>query len=123
MFMNVYTGYFYRYSEYIKKGLYPISISLSTPPGINCNNYIALAPTWNILDEYKNNGEDRLLYSQRYNNEILSKLNARSVVNDLELLSGGQDVILLCYEKPFRFCHRQLVAKWLENNGFVCREY
>lgn len=121
--MNVYTGYFYKYSEYIKKGLYPISISLNTPPGINCNNYIALAPTWNILNEYKHNGGDRLLYSQRYNNEILAKLSADSVINDLKLLSGDKDVILLCYEKPFSFCHRQLVAKWLENNGFVCREY
>ena len=25
-----------------------------------------------------------------------------------------KDVVLLCYEKPPQFCHRHLVAKWLE---------
>jgi len=26
----------------------------------------------------------------------------------------GEDAILLCYEGIFQFCHRRLVAKWLE---------
>jgi hypothetical protein len=29
----------------------------------------------------------------------------------------------MCYEKPGSFCHRHLVAEWLRENGFDCREY
>ena len=33
------------------------------------------------------------------------------------------DIALLCYEKPDDFCHRHLVADWLNKNGYKCEEY
>lgn len=33
------------------------------------------------------------------------------------------NIVLLCYEKPTDFCHRHLVAQWLIENGFECKEY
>ena len=42
-------------------------------------------------------------YARRYNEEVLSKLDAL-----------GKDAILLCGEMPGTFCHRRLVARWLE---------
>ena len=121
--MKIYTGYFSNYGKYLKKGLYPISIALSTPLGIKINNLKMLNPTWDILNQYKHGCGNEDIYTSRYNNEILGKLDATDVVNKLNDLSNSQDVILLCYEHPKNFCHRQLVAKWLQNNGYECTEY
>ncbi len=44
----------------------------------------------------------------------LDKLNAKNVYNELKILSNGNDIVLLCYEKEGVFCHRILVAKWLK---------
>jgi len=43
----------------------------------------------------------------------LSKLDPVSVVEELKTKSQGQPVVLLCYEKSGSFCHRHLVAEWL----------
>ncbi|NQU54095.1 MAG: DUF488 family protein [Bacteroidetes bacterium] len=52
-------------------------------------------------------------YTRQFNNG-LKKLDARKIGNELHLLSQGKNVVLLCHEKEGDFCHRQLVAKWLE---------
>lgn len=49
---------------------------------------------------------------EKYYDEVLSKLDAKDVFN--ELASYGDNIILLCYEEPNLFCHRYLVASWLE---------
>ena len=58
-------------------------------------------------------------YVQRYYDEILAPLDAKTVRNRLLALSEGRDVALLCFEKvPFKmssnWCHRKLAASWLE---------
>ena len=32
------------------------------------------------------------------------------------------DFVLLCYEKPGEFCHRNLLSIWLSDNGYPCKE-
>ena len=32
-------------------------------------------------------------------------------------------IALICYEKPTDFCHRHLVADWLNKNGIECEEW
>lgn len=51
-------------------------------------------------------------YIELYESEILGRLDARQVWNELHAITGGQEPILLCWEKPGEFCHRQLVARW-----------
>ena len=52
--------------------------------------------------------------------EKLSNLNPDTVFSDLERLSDlkklsdFKDIILLCYEKPGKFCHRHIVGAWLQ---------
>jgi uncharacterized protein (DUF488 family) len=48
-------------------------------------------------------------FGMRYYEETLSTLDPQTVYDEL-----GEDAILLCFEKPPTFCHRHLVAKWLE---------
>ena len=45
-------------------------------------------------------------------------------VDDLELRKSFQDVVLLCYEPPEEFCHRHILAKYLnENYNLDIQEY
>ena len=42
----------------------------------------------------------------------------------IEMLSGGKDDALCCYEKPGDFCHRHILAKWItENTGIEITEF
>ena len=38
-------------------------------------------------------------------------------------MAGTEDIALVCYEKPGDFCHRHLVADWLNEAGYQCEEY
>jgi hypothetical protein len=52
----------------------------------------------------------------------LESLDKEAVRRALE--GFGDNVILLCYEKPGDFCHRHIVADWLESNfGMRVDEY
>ena len=65
-------------------------------------------------------------FRQRYM-EILSKLNARQVVDDLVRLADGKTPVLLCWEPPTPgndWCHRGLAAAWLSDElDLQVREY
>ena len=52
--------------------------------------------------------ENTKYYIIEYWNQVLSKLNPEEVYKELD---GS---ILLCYEPNGQFCHRHLVAAWLE---------
>lgn len=61
-------------------------------------------------EEYeKFSQENQDYYVKNFYNEVLKPLNPQEVYQTL-----GDDVVLLCYEKPTQFCHRFLVASWLE---------
>ena len=49
----------------------------------------------------------------------MDKLDPAQVAADL-----GPNAILLCWEPPGKFCHRRLVAEWLEEHlGVEILEY
>ena len=52
-------------------------------------------------------------YIRMYRNDVLRLVDARSFIQDLERASRGRDVALCCFEKPGDFCHRHILAKWL----------
>ena len=66
---------------------------------------------------FKDGEIDNFKYVELYNKEVLSKLDAIDVCIDLYNISNGNAVVLLCYEKPGDFCHRHIVADWLEKHG------
>ena len=106
--MKIYTSYFGNYRNFGDK--IPISIALYPPKGFYFRGELkALAPTNKIL-ECKNNQE---VYTNLFNKR-LDDFSAKKVFEYFESLYGGKDVVLLCYEKPPQFCHRHLVAEWLE---------
>ena len=107
------TSYFAKY-----KGENAVSISLSKPNWYQCREYKKLAPTWDLLNKYKRD-KDEDYYIGCYYREVLSKLNPQQVYDEL-----GENAVLLCWEKNSDFCHRHLIAEWLENHlGIEVREY
>ena len=46
-------------------------------------------------------------------NSSVSTNRLNEVLKDLSELSGGNDIALVCYEKPGDNCHRHLIADWL----------
>jgi hypothetical protein len=99
----IYTSYFAG-KRYANEQV--ISIARKTPVNIDIPTYIELAPSFELVADYKKD-HDQSKYVLRYTIEILSKLDPFKVVQDLN------DKVMLCYEKPGTFCHRHIVAKWL----------
>ena len=69
---------------------------------------IELAPTKDILDEYKKNKGDWSVYEQKF----LHLMTEREIEKKVrpELLDGG---CLLCSEAKPHYCHSRLVAEYL----------
>ena len=113
--MKIYTGNY----ENCKTGNV---ISISRDKGEDANyegkSYTKLAPGKGFWKEWLNNKgkisdeENNLFYMQKYYETVISNLDAEEVFE--ELSSYGDNLIMLCYEKPDDFCHRFLVAAWLE---------
>ena len=80
-----------------------IGISQGVPKWFDGEVFKALAPTWAMV-RMKNMEE----YTRLYKNRILSLLDPVKLAAELD------GAILLCWEKPGEFCHRRLVAEWLE---------
>ncbi|MDF0593744.1 DUF488 family protein [Methanotrichaceae archaeon M04Ac] len=98
-------------SNFSRSGADPraVAISRAQPKGWTGRVYEPLAPSWRLLAEALSGEIDEDEYIQRYRAEVLSKLDPREVYADL-----GEDAVLLCWEMAGAFCHRRLVAEWLE---------
>lgn len=117
----IYTSYFAKANK-LPENIVPISISAKPPKGYKGLQYKKLAPTYQILMDWKASGNADE-YIEAYDEEVLCCHKPAKVVVELMQLSEGKDVALLCFEKPEDFCHRHLVAEWLTKAGFECHEY
>ncbi len=93
-----------------------MSIAIWAPRGYNGAKYPALYPPKFLLTAYKEGTVTIPQYIAIYNKEVLNKLDPAKVAAELE----GKT--LLCYEKSGTFCHRHLVAEWLQKHGYKVRE-
>ena len=120
-FMKIYTSY-YANLKNIPEDIIPISIAGKCPDFYEGLQYKKLAPKYWFFQQWKIN-HDNDFYIENFNKEVLNTLTPKKVVEDLMFLSEGKDVVLLCYEKLGDFCHRHLVANWLNDNGIDCEEF
>lgn len=79
--------------------------------GIDYIHITDLAPTKDILDDYKKNKGDWGVYEERF----LKLISERQIENKVtpELINHG---CLLCSEAKPHNCHRRLVAEYLQNS-------
>lgn len=122
----IYTSYFAQLRN-LPENVIPISICAKTPDWYKGLQYKRLAPKYDFFMEWKKN-HDNDYYIKCFKEQVLDKLDATNVVLDLSRLVygfnvGENDIALICYEKPSDFCHRHLVAQWLKDGGFDCREW
>jgi len=98
------TSYYAKY-----KGKNAVSIAGKCPTWYKGREYKKLAPKYWFFIKYKQDG-DKEFYTKQYQKEVLDKLDPQQVYEEL-----GENAVLLCWEKSGDFCHRHLVASWLEN--------
>ena len=119
--MMIYTGYFDQVEKYLAQGFCCVSIAGRTPEGFQGVKYPKLAPLKSWWTEWKEKGYSESWYIKQYQETVLGKLVVEEVMKDFQSL--GNRIILLCYENPYEFCHRHLVAAWFRKQGVEVNEY
>lgn len=108
--MKIYTSYFQNPALKQIEDKRKVAISIGLPKwGFKGRRIRELAPTWAMI---KLSEAD---YRPQYQ-AILDKLDPHA----LPLQDGD---ILLCWEKPPEFCHRYMVADWLNQAGIETTEF
>lgn len=107
-------------SYHLFRGPGRVAVSLGTPKWLDLPVYRPLVPAGWMLQL------DRDDYERAYSRQ-LAALDARQVVADLRALAAGAEPVLCCWEdlrKPEEWCHRQMIAAWLERElGLQVPEY
>lgn len=107
-----------------------VRISNTAPSSFPLNYVLqdAVPPWETIVGPYKDGLIDAAEYERRYCRWLDSK--APYIRNTLEHIRRSaaslcrKDIVLLCYEKPGRFCHRHILAAWLTDTlGLEVSEY
>ncbi len=111
----MYTSYFAKSKQLDSTNL--VSIASKTPTGFKGREYKILAPKYDWWIEWKTKGLSNKWYIDHYYSTVLNNLDPLKVYKDL-----GDDAILLCYERPEKFCHRHIVASWLREAGYLIEE-
>lgn len=123
----IYTSYFAKLKS-LPDNIIPISICGKAPKWYKGLQYKKLAPKYDFFMKWKEN-HDNDYYIKCFNEQVLDKTNVLTVLRDLiDSINSvdnlvGKNICLICYEKPDDFCHRHLVADWLNKNGIECREW
>lgn len=113
----VHTGYFAMAKKYKKLGFCTISVAQFNPSWYNGVSFPELAPSKELLGDYKLSGLSTDDYTKRYFEE-LQRPEAVASMEKLKMkaLTDSRDLILLCYEKPGEFCHRHLLSRYLNEH-------
>lgn len=107
------TGYFYqlRDASLLERA---VCIARGNPKGVDVKFFAPmLAPTWDLLNDFRNDKIDEAEYIRRYKAQ-LSKLNALEIYKYLYTLTDNKEPILMCHCGQQHFCHRHIVAEWFE---------
>ena len=100
----IYTSYYSnRELMFAPAQLRLVGISNSVPKWFAGEVFKELAPSWEMIHM-----EDKKEYERLYRSQVLAKLYPCEVMRTLD------NSILLCWERPGPFCHRHIVAEWLE---------
>jgi uncharacterized protein YeaO (DUF488 family) len=116
------TGYFNTLRNNIIEGA--VSIAIGAPKYVNIPyEYKALAPSWPLLNKFRKDQITEAQYIEEFAEQLM-KLDPVCVKDDLEAMCGSRETVLMCHCSPGQFCHRHLVAEWLESTtGAKIHEY
>lgn len=93
-----------------------VGISGRVPPGFKGERIIELSPPWKLYKKLNYISQEK--WVERFHKLVLKNLDP------LEVAKGCDGKVLLCYEKAGDFCHRRIVAEWLETElGIIVPEW
>ena len=118
----IYTGYYSKIKEYADSGLTLLSISRTKPEfAKSCIDIPQLFPSDKILWDYKKGKIDEMEYTSQYLDQ-LNELGTDRIIQMIQIF--GDNVVLLCWESPEKFCHRHILADYInKNSGVVVEEF
>lgn len=111
--MRIYTSYFGNVKQLQRSNVELVGIARYKPRYYSGFNLTDVAPKAFMLSDDMTQEE----YVSHYEKLVLEPLDVKAFLKTLERISGGKDVALCCYEKPGQFCHRHLLAKWLNEKA------
>ena len=116
-----YTSYFGNMNKIDRTKYVLASISFQKPDFCDENvlDCSFLGPWKDLLDDYKNGTISEKEYADQYLDNLKRLWPGLS---NWFLINAPKDIVFLCYEKPSEFCHRHLLAQFLEEQGFECKE-
>ena len=109
-------------SNYARSATFHLSFAISKkPPDWYTGKCLPqLAPTWELLKAYKQEEITQQDYAEVY----IALLKKRNFTPQRILDALPDNSRLLCYEKIGDFCHRRVLATWIEKEiGIVVPEY
>ena len=115
------TGSFFEIPKYKRAGFIPVSIAGRAPEWYQGIEFKTLAPKYSWWLKWHDNQLSNDDYKDKYHETVLDKLNPKVIANRLNAF--GNNIVLCCYESPYEFCHRHLVAKWLRAADIPVYEY
>ena len=120
----IYTGYYAKLKKYEELGIEPIAISGKRPDFYEGLYYVEFAPRFWMYERWKKGESTNEGYSESYEG-YLETLDKAEIREDFKPYVGeGKDCVLLCYEKSGDFCHRHVLADWLEKKfGWKIEEF
>lgn len=105
---RVYTSYFANVKN-LPNPEQAISIARYAPPFWHGKNLLCLAPTTDLLQDYR---EGKITWGE-YSGRFLLQLRRVDPYSVIDMVKGS---VLLCWEKDFTTCHRTLVLEWLADH-------
>ena len=113
----IYTGYYSKIKEYADSGLTLLSISRTKPEfAKSCIDIPQLFPSNKILWDYKKGKIDEMEYTSKYLDQ-LNELGVDRIIKMIQIF--GDNVVLLCWESPEKFCHRHILADYINKNSNI----
>lgn len=115
--MILYTSYISKISKLDAQGILPVAIVNYLPRNLHVMNLSYLSPPAQTLAKYKKI-KDSKVFTMEYA-KYLNTLNINEVLNHIESIMTNHDnktIALVCYEKSGDFCHRHILAEWIEQS-------
>ena len=110
----IYTGY-YGGLQKVSGSVVKVQVSNSAPVPVDIVFEKAI-PDWAfIVKPYKDGTITKEEYTERYLQQ-LDKFGENIIGVARYFNESGKDYILLCYEKPGDFCHRHILADYINRN-------
>lgn len=109
-------------SNYARSGEHPLSYAISAKPPewYRGKRFSQLAPTWEMINDYKSGK----ITKQQYADQYIELLRVRNIASEDVVDAFPDGTRFLCYEKRGEFCHRRVLAEWIEREtGVIVPEF